>query len=106
MDLQLHRQHTHSTVEMLRKSAVSVGLQASRQRHAWVARSSAALSAARRGSASSVAAVGKLKTVDELGGPSLVTSLYWLFLKGYFKTTQQMQVSPTGASGLGSAGPP
>lgn len=34
----------------------------------------------------------KLKTMDELGGPSFMTTLYWLFIKGYFKTAQQMQV--------------
>lgn len=35
----------------------------------------------------------KQKTMDDLGGPSFLTSLYWLFGKGYFNKTQQMQVS-------------
>lgn len=34
----------------------------------------------------------KLKTMDDLDGPSFMTSLYWLFGKGYFQTTHQMQV--------------
>ncbi|XP_056611130.1 sterol 26-hydroxylase, mitochondrial [Triplophysa dalaica] len=34
----------------------------------------------------------KQKTMDDLGGPSFLTSLYWLFGKGYFNKTQQMQI--------------
>ncbi|XP_029981573.1 cytochrome P450 [Sphaeramia orbicularis] len=34
----------------------------------------------------------KPKTIDDLPGPSFPTSLYWLFVKGYFQTTQQMQI--------------
>lgn len=44
-------------------------------------------------SASTVMGANKLKTMDDLGGPSFTTTLYWLFVKGYFQTTQQMQVS-------------
>ncbi|KAI2660604.1 Sterol 26-hydroxylase, mitochondrial [Labeo rohita] len=33
----------------------------------------------------------KQKTMDDLHGPSFLTSLYWLFGKGYFQTTHQMQ---------------
>uniref|UniRef100_A0A3Q0QV11 Cytochrome P450 family 27 subfamily A member 3 n=1 Tax=Amphilophus citrinellus TaxID=61819 RepID=A0A3Q0QV11_AMPCI len=43
-------------------------------------------------SASTVMAVNKLKTMDDLGGPSFMTTLYWLFVKGYFQTTQQLQI--------------
>ncbi|XP_051566709.1 sterol 26-hydroxylase, mitochondrial-like [Myxocyprinus asiaticus] len=32
------------------------------------------------------------KTMDDLDGPHLLTSLYWLFGKGYFKRTHQMQI--------------
>uniref|UniRef100_A0A665WNG1 Sterol 26-hydroxylase, mitochondrial-like n=1 Tax=Echeneis naucrates TaxID=173247 RepID=A0A665WNG1_ECHNA len=49
----------------------------------------------RRRHASSTSAVGcdgKLKTMDDLGGPNFTTSLYWLFFKGYFQKTQQLQV--------------
>lgn len=35
----------------------------------------------------------KQKTIDDLDGPSILTSLYWLFGKGYFQTTHQMQVN-------------
>ena len=69
---------------MLRGSLQNMGLRASRVGHA------------RRRHASSAAAVPghnvKLRTIDELGGPSFLTTLNWLFVKGYFKTTQQMQV--------------
>lgn len=34
----------------------------------------------------------KQKTMEDLDGPSFLTSLYWLFGKGYFQTTHQMQV--------------
>lgn len=33
------------------------------------------------------------KTIDDLGGPSFLTTLNWLFIKGYLPKTQQMQVS-------------
>lgn len=33
------------------------------------------------------------KTMEDLGGPSFLTTLNWLFLKGYLPKTQQMQVS-------------
>ncbi|XP_077947116.1 cytochrome P450 [Gasterosteus aculeatus] len=33
-----------------------------------------------------------LKTMEQLGGPGLLTTLNWLFVKGYFQTTQQMQI--------------
>ncbi|XP_061648595.1 sterol 26-hydroxylase, mitochondrial [Phyllopteryx taeniolatus] len=35
---------------------------------------------------------GRVKSMDELGGPSFVSTLYWLFVKGYFQRTQQMQI--------------
>uniref|UniRef100_A0A8C1YU53 Si:dkey-91i10.3 n=1 Tax=Cyprinus carpio TaxID=7962 RepID=A0A8C1YU53_CYPCA len=34
----------------------------------------------------------KQQTMDDLDGPSFLTSLYWLFGKGYFQTTHQMQI--------------
>ncbi|XP_071394943.1 cytochrome P450 [Centroberyx affinis] len=34
----------------------------------------------------------KQKTMDDLDGPSFMTSLYWLFGKGYFQTAHQMQI--------------
>ncbi|XP_070693994.1 cytochrome P450 [Pempheris klunzingeri] len=37
----------------------------------------------------------KLKTVEELHGPSFLTSLHWMFIKGYFQTTQQLQIEHT-----------
>ncbi|KAM9344123.1 cytochrome P450 [Pholidichthys leucotaenia] len=43
-------------------------------------------------SASPAVEVNKLKTMSDLGGPSFMTTLYWLFVKGYFQTTQQMQI--------------
>lgn len=32
------------------------------------------------------------KTIDDLHGPTLVNTLYWLFVKGYFKHAQQLQI--------------
>ena len=48
----------------------------------------------RQGASSSAAVINanKQKTMEDLDGPSLLTSLYWLFGKGYFQTTHQMQV--------------
>jgi len=39
--------------------------------------------------------------MDDLDGPSFLTSLYWLFGKGYFQTTHQMQVKTRKRSLLG-----
>ncbi|XP_053482551.1 sterol 26-hydroxylase, mitochondrial [Ictalurus furcatus] len=43
-------------------------------------------------SSSTVMDSSKLKTMEDLGGPSFLTSLYWLFGKGYFPITHQMQI--------------
>lgn len=51
---------------------------------------SAGVNARRQNSVSQCS--GKPKTIDDLGGPSFLTSLYWLFGKGYFQITHQMQV--------------
>lgn len=37
-------------------------------------------------------AAGKLKTIDDLPGPSLSTNLYWLFVKGYADKSHLLQV--------------
>lgn len=34
----------------------------------------------------------QLKTIDDLTGPTLINTLYWLFVKGYFKHAQQLQI--------------
>ncbi|KAM4730771.1 cytochrome P450 [Anableps anableps] len=83
---------------MLRKPLVNICLQLSRHRHEGTWRAAAGLSPdvhRRRTSTTSggtVMGVSKLKTMDDLGGPSFATTLYWLFIKGYFQTTQQMQI--------------
>ncbi|XP_068423152.1 cytochrome P450 [Clinocottus analis] len=87
---------------MLRKTAGSVGLTATRQRreglqrlagpgphHAGPGPHHAGQHAPRPASTS---ASPVLKTMDQLGGPSLLTTLNWLFVKGYFQTTQQLQI--------------
>ncbi|KAK6485287.1 cytochrome P450 27C1-like isoform X3 [Huso huso] len=43
-------------------------------------------------SSSSDLANNTLKTMEELHGPSFLTSLYWLFGKGYFDITHEMQI--------------
>lgn len=35
---------------------------------------------------------GKLKSIDELPGPSLSTTLYWLFVRGYADKSHLLQV--------------
>lgn len=37
-------------------------------------------------------APGKYKTIDDLPGPSLATTVYWLFVKGYADKSHAMQV--------------
>ncbi|CAB1445238.1 unnamed protein product [Pleuronectes platessa] len=44
-----------------------------------------------RSSSSVVGAPNQLKAMDE-HGPNILTNLYWLFVKGYFQTTSQMQI--------------
>ncbi|KAM4561906.1 cytochrome P450 [Fundulus diaphanus] len=68
-------------------------------RHAGVPRAAVVLNGdvlRRRTSTSTsggtVVGVSRQKTMDDLGGPSFATTLYWLFIKGHFKTTQQMQI--------------
>ncbi|XP_040004181.1 cytochrome P450 [Xiphias gladius] len=94
-----------SAVKMLRKSLLSVGLRADRQPpkaprgatavpdplgHGDIRRRDASTSSS--GSTTVMGASSKMKTLDDLGGPNFMTSLYWLFVKGYFQKTQQMQI--------------
>ncbi|XP_069576920.1 cytochrome P450 isoform X1 [Brachyistius frenatus] len=89
---------------MLRKCLINVGLRANRQRQQQqregLQRVAAGLTPGRHGgihrrdaaSTSTVMGDSKLKTMEELGGPSFMTTLYWLFVKGYFQTSQQLQI--------------
>lgn len=91
---------------MLRKSLANIALRVHRPQQEGIQRAAASYGDIRRRDASSSTAATaasssatimgdnvKLKTMDDLGGPSFLTTLNWLFVKGYFKTTQQMQVS-------------
>lgn len=83
---------------MLRKSLVNIGLRVNRAQHEGIQRVTARCGDNRRRDASTGTATVmsdnvKLKTMDDLGGPSFMTTLNWLFVKGYFQTTQQLQVS-------------
>nr|QQL94745.1 sterol 26-hydroxylase mitochondrial-like protein [Lateolabrax maculatus] len=111
--LQLTRQpagHTRfAPGKMFRKPAANVRLY--RRQHEGVRRAAAGLktgiygdvrrrdaSSSSSSSSSSSTVMGesvKLRCMDELHGPSLLTSLRWLFVKGYFQTTQQMQIEHT-----------
>lgn len=96
---------------MLRKSLANIGLRVHRPQQEGIQRAAANYGDIRRRDASSTTAAAasssatimgdnvKLKTMDDLGGPSFLTTLNWLFVKGYFKTTQQMQVSVRGGGG-------
>ena len=91
------------TVKMLRKSLLNIGLRVSPQQHEGIHRVTAGLNPGNYGnihrrdvSSTPATVMGdnvKIKTMDELGGPSFMTTLNWLFVKGYFQTTQQLQVS-------------
>ena len=85
---------------MLRKSLVNVGLRASRPQYKHgIQRATVNYGNTSHRDASSTTTTTmmgdnvKLKTMDELDGPSFLTTLHWLFVKGYFQTTQQLQVS-------------
>ena len=81
---------------------MSLGLRVNRQQHAGIQTAKAGLNAGnhagihRRDAATTTTTVindsVKQKTMDDLGGPSLMSTLNWLFVKGYFKKAQQMQV--------------
>ncbi|CAK6971717.1 sterol 26-hydroxylase%2C mitochondrial [Scomber scombrus] len=93
---------------MLSKSLVNIGLRVNYQQNKRIQRVTAGWSSIKyakihRRDASSTTTTTttststmthntKLKTMDDLGGPSFMTTLYWLFVKGYFKTTQQLQI--------------
>uniref|UniRef100_A0AAX7SE49 Uncharacterized protein n=1 Tax=Astatotilapia calliptera TaxID=8154 RepID=A0AAX7SE49_ASTCA len=91
---------THCMVKMLGRSLMNVGLRVKCQQLKGIQRVTAGLNPANYGdtlrreaaSTSTVMGVNKMKTMDDLGGPSFMTTLYWLFIKGYFQTTQQMQI--------------
>ncbi|XP_051260276.1 sterol 26-hydroxylase, mitochondrial [Dicentrarchus labrax] len=81
---------------MFRKSLLNIGLRVNRPQHEVLQRATVNYGdTMRRRDASSTTVMGdnvKLKTMDDLGGPSFLTTLNWLFVKGYFQTTQQMQI--------------
>ncbi|XP_068185618.1 cytochrome P450 [Antennarius striatus] len=81
---------------MLRRSVVNFGLGVKRPK-CGVRSAAVGPGAPRHRDASSVTAAVmddtvKRKTINDLGGPSLLTSLRWLFIKGYYNKMQQMQI--------------
>ncbi|CAK6977903.1 sterol 26-hydroxylase%2C mitochondrial [Scomber scombrus] len=52
---------------------------------------STAISARRNLNVQTAAEAGKLKSIDDLPGPSLSTTLYWLFVKGYADKSHLLQ---------------
>lgn len=80
-------------LEMFCRSLLRRGLQVWRPEQQIGLRCAPAALEERRVASSSTAVAGaKLKSMEDLGGPSFLTSLYWLFGKGYFQITHQMQV--------------
>ncbi|XP_047457955.1 cytochrome P450 [Mugil cephalus] len=89
---------------MLRKSLVIPGLRVNCQQFKGIQKRTAGLGSLtdihRRDAASSTTTtttttsmgVNKLKTMDDLGGPSFLTTLNWLFVKGYFPKMHQIQI--------------
>lgn len=86
---------------MFRSRLASVGLRASGpHREGLPQRAAVNYAGARRRHASSATTeiTGdnvRQKTIDDLGGPSFLSTLNWLFVKGFLPKTQQMQVSGT-----------
>ncbi|CAN9498485.1 unnamed protein product [Ophioblennius macclurei] len=84
----------------LRHDGAGILRRAGGTRHGRAAPAAAAAAASTSTSTSSSSAGGgallsgaeRQKTIEDLHGPSLSTTLYWLFVKGYFNTTQQMQI--------------
>lgn len=66
--------------------------------HALCARSLSAVSVRRNLNAQATTEAGKLKSKDDLPGPSLSTTLYWLFVKGYAENSHLLQVQTQIAS--------
>nr|XP_020479652.1 sterol 26-hydroxylase, mitochondrial-like [Monopterus albus] len=87
---------------MLRTTLLNIRFHVNRQQHTGIQRvtglTPANHGAIQRRDASTTTSTtvmgdnSKLKPMDDLGGPSFMTTLYWLFVKGYFQTTQQMQI--------------
>uniref|UniRef100_G3PNM9 Uncharacterized protein n=2 Tax=Gasterosteus aculeatus aculeatus TaxID=481459 RepID=G3PNM9_GASAC len=82
---------------MLSRSTASLGLRLQRNAtRSLLAALSPGPHGGRHASASTSSTVtahsSPLKTMEQLGGPGLLTTLNWLFVKGYFQTTQQMQI--------------
>lgn len=86
---------------MFRSRLASVGLRAGGpHREGLPQRAAVNYAGARRRHASSATTeiTGdnvRQKTIDDLGGPSFLSTLNWLFVKGFLPKTQQMQVSGT-----------
>lgn len=82
---------------MLRNRLLTVGLRAGGPPREGLQTAAVTYAGARRRHASSTTTEtmgdNRQKTIDDLGGPSFLTTLNWLFVKGYLPKTQQMQVS-------------
>lgn len=83
---------------MFRNRLLTVGLRAGVPHREGLHRTAVNYAGARSRHASSAATEitdhnVRQKTMEDLGGPSFLTTLNWLFLKGYLPKTQQMQVS-------------
>ncbi len=100
-----HRRKTVYTATMLMNSLLRLGSRLDRPLHKRIHRVTVNYGDLRRREASTAATATaiddkvKMKTMDDLGGPTFMTTLKWLFVKGYFKKTQQMQVSCTWTRG-------
>lgn len=96
-------QQTDHPLKMLRRCLRSVGLRLNRPQHEGGRGATASCGDIHRRDASSSGSTTstvmgdsvRQKTIDDLGGPSFLTTLNWLFVKGYFQTSQQLQVSET-----------
>ncbi|XP_038577003.1 cytochrome P450 [Micropterus salmoides] len=88
---------------MFRRSLVNIGLRVNRQQLEGIQSVTEGLNPVKYGdvrrrdssTTTTTSVMGdnvKLKTMDDLSGPSFMYTLYWLFVKGYLQTAQQMQI--------------
>ncbi|CAJ1079141.1 cytochrome P450 [Xyrichtys novacula] len=79
---------------MLRKCLIHISLRRNRHRYGLL-RATVRYGDIHRRGATSTAVMGdnvKPKTMDDLGGPGFLSTLNWLFVKGYLKKSQLMQI--------------
>ncbi|XP_028255545.1 sterol 26-hydroxylase, mitochondrial isoform X2 [Parambassis ranga] len=90
LSLSLSHTHTHTPFTMSSAAAAARSLRL-RALCAPPARLVPLCSARRKLNVQASTAAGRLKTIDDLPGPSALTTVYWLLLRGYLPKTHLLQ---------------